>query len=224
LADIIGLEDHIGDMDFKIAGSKKGITALQLDLKIMGIDLDIISQTLEQAKQIRMIILEKINQTIAQPKKEISSYAPRILILPIPVEKVGELIGPGGKNIRRITEETQTEIDIEEDKVYISGTDAEKVMLAKRMVESYTKEVEVGAIYKGRVTRITDFGAFVEILPGKEGLVHISRLAKYRVERVEDVVKEGDEISVKVIEIDNQGRIVLSRKALLETKEVKEIN
>ena len=161
-----------------------------------------------------------MNKTIDKPRQSLSSYAPQIRILQIPQTKIGDLIGSGGKNIRQIIEETNTSIDIEEDgRVFISGTNSEDVELAKQMVEYYTSDVEVGKIYNGKVTRITDFGAFVEIFPGKEGLVHISQLADYRVKRVEDIVKEGDDILVKVIDIDNQGRIVLSRKSALKNRE-----
>ena len=220
LTDIMGLEDHIGDMDFKVAGTKNGITAIQLDLKIDGITTQLISEILEQAKLARLKILDIMNKTIDKPRQSLSSYAPQIRILQIPQTKIGDLIGSGGKNIRQITEETNTTIDIEEDgRVFISGTDTNNVELAKQMVEYYTADIEIGKIYNGKVTRITDFGAFVEILPGKEGLVHISQLADYRVKKVQDIVKEGDSILVKVIDIDNQGRIVLSRKAALKDKE-----
>ncbi len=221
LTDIMGLEDHIGDMDFKVAGTKEGITAIQLDLKIDGITTDFISEVLNKAKVAREKILDIMNKTIDKPRESLSIYAPQIRILQIPQTKIGDLIGSGGKNIRQIIEETSTTIDIEEDgKVFISGTDSDNVELAKQMIEYYTADVEVGKIYNGKVTRIVDFGAFVEILPGKEGLVHISQLADYRVKKVQDVVKEGDNILVKVIEIDTQGRIVLSRKLALRERGV----
>ncbi|MFH2071203.1 MAG: polyribonucleotide nucleotidyltransferase [Elusimicrobiota bacterium] len=214
LTDLIGFEDHIGDMDFKVAGTKNGITAIQMDLKIDGIDIKLISETLSQAKDARLKILGMMERTIDKPRETLSEHAPKMIILQIQQSKIGGLIGPGGKNIRQIVEETEAKIDIEEDgRVFISSTSAKSIELAKQMVEYYTADVDVGRIYQGKVTRITDFGAFVEILPGKEGLVHISKLADHRVNRVEDVVKEGDEIAVKVMEVDNQGRIVLSKKA-----------
>jgi polyribonucleotide nucleotidyltransferase len=215
LTDIIGMEDHLGDMDFKVAGTKKGITALQMDIKISGITTKIISQALEQAKRGRLFILDKMDAIIPVPKNSISNYAPRMVTLLIPQDKIGELIGPGGKNIRKIQEDNSVKIDIEETgKVFITGLEAVGVESAKEYVESLTVEAEVGKIYKGRIVKIMTFGAFAEILPGKEGLIHISQLSEQRVKRVEDVVKEGDEVKVKVIEIDGQGRINLSLKAI----------
>ncbi|MCB4792398.1 MAG: polyribonucleotide nucleotidyltransferase [Elusimicrobia bacterium] len=215
LTDIMGMEDHLGDMDFKVAGTKNGITALQMDIKISGLSAQLMSEALEKARAARLKILEKMETTIASPKSDISSFAPRMLTIMIPQSKIGELIGPGGKNIRKIQEDTKVEINIEEDgRVFISSPDKAAVEAARTIVEALTQEAEVGKVYKGRVTRLMNFGAFVEILPGKEGLVHISQLAEKRVAKVEDVVKEGDEITVKVIEIDNQGRINLSKKAV----------
>ncbi|MDR1195546.1 MAG: polyribonucleotide nucleotidyltransferase [Endomicrobium sp.] len=214
LTDIMGMEDHLGDMDFKVAGTRKGITALQMDIKVAGLTTEILAQALEQAKRGRMFILDKMDSAISAPKTSISDFAPQMVSLMIPQNKIGELIGPGGKNIRRIQEETNAKIDIEETgKVFISGTDADGVQRAKEYVESLTAEVEVGKIYKGRIVKIMAFGAFAEVLPGKEGLIHISQLAEGHTKKVEDVVKEGDAVTVKVIEIDKQGRVNLSMKA-----------
>ena len=221
LTDILGLEDQCGDADLKIAGTGKGITAWQMDVKRKeGISVEIIQEMLLKAKEARLFVLGKMEETIREPRAEISAYAPRMLQLQIPGEKIGVLIGPGGKTIRKITDETGAQIDIrEEGKVFVSASDNESLELARQMIEYYTADVEVGKIYKGKVLRITKFGAFVEILPGKEGLVHISQLDERRISRVEDVVREGDEIIVKLVEIDGEGRIVLSRKqALSESK------
>lgn len=216
LTDIAGLEDHLGDMDFKVAGTKTGITGLQLDLKLTSIDLGTLKEALVKANTARNEILNKMNEAINQPRKSISEYAPKMVIIQIPKDKIGGLIGPGGKNIRQILEETGTEINIEDDgKVFISGVETEKIELAKKKIGYYTAEVEIGKIYSGKVVKIMDFGAFVEILPGKEGLVHISKLAPYRVNKVTDIVKEGDVISVKVLNLDEQNRLVLSRKDAL---------
>jgi len=217
LADIEGLEDHYGDMDFKVAGTTEGITAIQLDIKLKGISMDIIEQALAQAKEARLFILDKMNQAIESSRPEISRFAPRIYKLSIDTEKIGAVIGPGGRMIRSIIETTKTTVDIDDDgTVYIGATDEESAQKAIKMVEELTKEIEVGAIYTGKVVRIMNFGAFVEILPGKDGMVHISELENRRVDKVEDVVKIGDEITVKVTEIDNQGRVNLSRRVLLE--------
>lgn len=212
LTDIMGMEDHLGDMDFKVVGTRKGITALQMDIKTSGLTMEILSKALEQAKNGRMEILDKMEASIGQPKTELSQFAPKMIFLKIPQNKIGGLIGPGGKNIRNIQETTGVKIDIEEDgTVFISGDDAQGVETAKTMVEGLTAEAEIGKTYKGKVTKIMAFGAFVEILPGKEGLVHISKLAKTHVKKVEDVVSEGEYITVKVDEIDKQGRINLSK-------------
>lgn len=221
LTDILGLEDQCGDADLKIAGTRKGITAWQMDVKrTEGISAEIIQEMLLKAKEARLFVLDKMEEVIREPRPEISAYAPRMLQLQIPEEKIGVLIGPGGKTIRKITDETGAQIDIrDEGKVFVSAPDNESLDLARQMIEYYTANVEVGKIYKGKVLRITKFGAFVEILPGKEGLVHISQLDERRISRVEDVVREGDEIIVKLVEIDGEGRIVLSRKqALSESK------
>ena len=216
LSDILGMEDHLGDMDFKVAGTSKGITALQMDLKIDGIPLELMKKAVAQAHAGRLHILGKMNEVISSPRGDLSQFAPRMIIVKIPTDKIGALIGPGGKNIRRIIEETGAQVDVEDDgSVFISGTDAAGVKRAQSMVGATAAEVEVGKTYTGKVTRIMDFGAFVEVLPGKEGLVHISQLDTKRVERVEDVVKEGEELTVKCVEIDSQGRVNLSRKAVL---------
>ena len=213
LTDILGEEDHYGDMDFKVAGTANGITAIQLDLKTEGISIDILSKALEHAKVARTEILSLMNATIQTPREEISKYAPKNIVFSIPKEKIGEVIGPGGKIIRKIIADLDVTIDIEDDgKVTISGVDSHKVDQAQNIVQTIVQEAEVGKTYIGKVKRITKFGAFVEILPGKEGLVHISKLSRQRVRKVEDVVKLGDEITVKVSEIDNQGRINLIRK------------
>ncbi len=218
LTDIMGMEDHLGDMDFKVAGTDAGVTALQMDIKIEGISIAIMKQALEQAKRGRMHILGIMSQALSAPRPDLSPYAPRMVVVQIPVDKIGALIGPGGKNIRRIIEESGASVDVEDDgKVYITSVDQTSMATAKGMVEELTAEVEVGKIYKGKVVRIMPrLGAFVEVMAGKDGLVHISQLDVQHVERVEDVVKVGDEIEVKCIEIDNQGRVNLSRKAVLK--------
>jgi len=223
LTDIQGIEDALGDMDFKVAGTQRGITALQMDIKIPGIDRDILARALEQARQARLYILEKMLEVLPEPRKELSPYAPRMLTTVVDTDKIRDIIGPGGKVIKKIIEETGVEIDIEDDgRIFIAANDAKAGERALQIIEALTKDIEVGKIYNGRVTRITDFGAFVEIIPGvlgmpgKEGLVHISQLAEGRVNRVEDVVKEGDEILVKAIGFDAQGRIRLSRKEALK--------
>ncbi|MEL7561691.1 polyribonucleotide nucleotidyltransferase [Dehalogenimonas sp. 4OHTPN] len=216
LTDIEGLEDNYGDMDFKVAGTRDGITAIQLDIKLKGISFAIIEQTLKQAKDARGIILEVMDKAISRNRAELSPYAPRMYKLKIDPGKIGTVIGPGGRVIRGIIEETKTTIDIEDDgTVIIGATDADSANRAIAIIEGMTKDIEPGTVYTGKVTRIMSFGAFVEILPGKEGMVHISELANRRVDRVEDVVKIGDMIQVKVTEIDSQGRINLSRRALL---------
>ncbi len=218
LTDIIGAEDHYGDMDFKVAGTRNGITAIQLDLKIKGIGLDIIKNTFERAKKARHFILDVMDATISSPRKELSKYAPKVAAIWIPREKIGEVIGPGGRTIRKIQEDTDTRIEIEDTtgKVLISGQNLQGVEEAKKRIGELVQEVEVGTVYLGKVTKIAPFGAFVEILPGKEGLVHISELANTRVKKVEDVLKVGDKVLVKVIDIDELGRIKLSRKAALQ--------
>lgn len=214
LSDILGVEDHLGDMDFKVTGTRNGITAFQMDLKIEGISRAIMAEALEQARVGRLHILDIMDQTIPRPRESISPYAPRIIMISIPIEKIRDVIGPGGKMIRKIISETGAKIDIDDDgRVVIASIGEEPGLKAKAWIETLTEEVEVGKIYKGKVTRIMNFGAFVEVLPGQEGLVHISELSEHRVNYVEDVVAEGDEFEVKVIEIDEIGRINLSKKA-----------
>jgi polyribonucleotide nucleotidyltransferase len=220
LTDIAGLEDHFGDMDFKVAGTKNGITAVQLDLKIDGITTDLLGECLSQAKEARLFVLEKMNAALSQPRQELSLYAPRIDIIKVNTEKIGELIGPGGKTIKKIIAQTGTTIDIQEDgSVLIASTDAAKSKAAIEMVKAITDEIEVNRLYIGKVKRVTNFGAFCEIAPGKEGLVHISELADHFVKNVEDIVKVGDEIKVKVVGIDELGRINLSKKQAEQAKE-----
>ena len=222
LTDLQGLEDALGDMDFKVAGTTKGVTAIQMDIKIAGINKAILKQALEQAHEGRMFILDTMLKAIAEPRKELSPYAPRFEIMHINPDKIKDVIGPGGKVIKKIVEDTGVKIDIDDDgKVVIMSNDGQAAEAAIRTIKEITKEVEVGEIYTGKVVRIMDFGAFVQLLPGKDGLVHISQLAKERVKKVEDVVKIGDEITVKVIEIDKQGRVNLSRKVLLKDEEKK---
>ncbi|NJC97219.1 MAG: polyribonucleotide nucleotidyltransferase [Anaerolineales bacterium] len=217
LTDIQGTEDHLGDMDFKVAGTAKGITALQMDIKISGLSAQMMKEALEQAKTARMHIMEKMLEVLPEPRPQIKDHAPRIITVKIPVDKIGALIGPGGKNIRALQEETGTKIDIEEDgTVYIASTDGAGAKIAQERIESLGENAVVGNIYTGKVVRIADFGAFVEILPGVDGLVHISQLDSERVEKVESVVSLGDEITVMVTDIDPQGKIRLSRQAVLE--------
>ena len=216
LTDIQGLEDALGEMDFKVAGTVDGITAIQMDIKVAGITIDIMREAMAEAKKSRLFIIERLKETIEEPRKQLSDYAPRMIVLTISPDKIKDVIGPGGKVINKIIADTGVKIDIENDgRVFISSPDGVSADKAKAMVESLTKEVRVGETYLGTVTRLMNFGAFVAFLPGKEGLVHISQLAPQRVERVEDVVKVGDQIMVKVVEIDSQGRINLSRKAVL---------
>jgi polyribonucleotide nucleotidyltransferase len=214
LTDIMGMEDHLGDMDFKVAGTPDGVTGIQMDIKIGGISVELLKEALEDARVARLKLLDHMKGTLAAVK-EMSVYAPRMVRVMIPVDKIGALIGPGGKNIRRIIEETGAEVEVEDDgSVYISSRDSLAVDRAKVQVEGLTAEAEVGKIYKGKVTRIMGIGVFVEIIPGKEGLIRMSQLANTFVEKAEDVVKEGEEIEVKVLEVDQQGRINLSRKAV----------
>ncbi|MFC2028550.1 polyribonucleotide nucleotidyltransferase [Chloroflexota bacterium] len=217
LTDILGTEDHLGDMDFKVTGSTKGITALQMDIKISGVSSEIMAKALEQARKARLHILDKMLAVLPAPRPELKEHTPRITIVNIPIDKIGAIIGPGGKNIRALQEETNTKIDIEEDgTIYISATDGIGADIARERIESLTESAQIGQIYTGKVVRIADFGAFVEILPGTDGLVHISQLESERVNKVEDVVQLGDEISVMVIGIDPAGKIRLSRQAFLE--------
>ncbi len=216
LTDIQGLEDALGDMDFKVAGTAKGITAIQMDIKIDGINKAIFEQALAQAKRGREFIMGKMMECISQPRKDLSKYAPKITSISVDVDKIAKVIGPGGKMIKKITDETGVKIDIEETgRIYIAAVNSDAAEKAIRMIEAVTAEAVPGQVYTGQVTRLMNFGAFVEILPGKEGLCHISQLSTERVTKVEDVVSIGDEIVVKVTEIDQKGRINLSRKAVL---------
>jgi polyribonucleotide nucleotidyltransferase len=216
LTDIQGLEDHVGDMDFKVAGTSDGITAIQLDIKVNSISFDVIKDALEQAKKARKEVLEVIHEAISEVRNEVSPFAPRIEKIMVPTDKIGAVIGPGGKTIRSIVEQTGATVDIEDDgTVLIGSVDADSSEKAIQMVKDLTREVEVGEVFTGKVVKIASFGAFVELLPGIDGLVHISELEHYRVGNVEDVVNSGDEIEVKVIGKDPSGKIKLSRKALL---------
>ena len=218
LTDIQGLEDALGEMDFKVAGTTEGITGVQMDIKVQGVTLEIMRQAMEQARTGRLFIIEKLQETIAAPRRGLSKYAPRMIVLEIHPDKIKDVIGPGGKIINKIVAETGAKIDIEDDgRVFLASPDAASAEKARRMVEDIVKDVEVGEVYTGVVKRIMNFGAFVQILPGKEGLVHISQLAPHRVNRVEDEVNIGDEVVVQVREIDHQGRINLTRKHPAET-------
>jgi polyribonucleotide nucleotidyltransferase len=222
LTDIQGMEDHLGDMDFKVAGTSKGVTALQMDIKIDGLSREILEEALQQAKKGRMQILDSMLATISEPKAELSQYAPKILTMTINPDKIRDVIGPSGKQINKIIEETGVKIDIEQDgTVFIASTNQEMNQKAKKIIEDIVREVQVGELYLGKVKRIEKFGAFVEIFAGKDGLVHISELAEERVGKVEDVIKIGDEFLVKVTEIDKQGRVNLSRKAVLKEQREK---
>ena len=216
LTDIQGMEDALGDMDFKVAGTEKGVTAIQMDIKVAGISREILSSALEQAKRGRAFILGKMLECIDKPAANLSPYAPRVEVMQIKIDKIRDVIGTGGKVVRGIIDETGVTIDIHEDgNIFLASNDEENMKKARRMIEAIVKEIEVGEIYTGPVTRLLKFGAFVELLPGKEGLCHISQLAPRRIEKVEDAVKVGDEITVKVVEIDEKGRINVSRKAVL---------
>jgi len=223
LTDIQGMEDHLGDMDFKVAGTEKGVTALQMDIKIEGLSRQILEEALQQAKRGRMQILDHMMSTISKPRTELSVYAPKILTMTINPDKIRDVIGPSGKQINKIIEETGVKIDIEQDgTIFISSANEEMNKKAKKIIEDIVREVVVGQVYLGKVKRIEKFGVFVEIFNGKDGLVHISELAEERVKKVEDVVKIGDEILVKVTEIDNHGRVNLSRKAVLKEQQENE--
>ncbi|MEH7234724.1 polyribonucleotide nucleotidyltransferase [Bacillus sp. JJ1562] len=223
LSDIQGMEDHLGDMDFKVAGTSKGVTALQMDIKIEGLSREILEEALQQAKKGRMQILDSMLATLTTPRSELSKYAPKILTMAINPDKIRDVIGPSGKQINKIIDETGVKIDIEQDgTVFISSIDEAMNQKAKKIIEDIVREVEVGQMYLGKVKRIEKFGAFVEIFSGKDGLVHISELAEERVGKVEDVVSIGDEILVKVTEIDKQGRVNLSRKAVLREQKEQE--
>jgi len=216
LTDIAGLEDHVGDMDFKVAGTRTGVTAIQMDMKVDGLPISVLESALEQARKGRLHILEKMDAVMASPRAELSPNAPRLERVTIPVDKIGMLIGPGGKNIRRISEEYGVHVDVDDDgSVFIGGTDATGVAQAKAEIEGMTAEPEIGKIYKGRVVSCVEFGAFVEIMPGREGLLHISQIDVKRVEKVTDVLQEGEEVEVKCLEVSKEGKIRLSRKAVI---------
>jgi len=217
LTDIQGAEDALGDMDFKVAGTRDGINALQMDIKVAGITQDIMREALAQARKARLFILDAMKETLPAPRPHLSDYAPRIMIIKVDPEKVGKIIGPGGKTIRSIQDETGAKIDIEDGGiVYIASVDGPGAKRAREKIEALVEEAKVGRIYTGKVVRVTDFGAFVEILPGVDGLVHISQIADYRVNRVEDVARVGDELTVMVIDVGSDGKVKLSRQAVLE--------
>jgi polyribonucleotide nucleotidyltransferase len=223
LTDIQGIEDHLGDMDFKVAGTAVGITALQMDIKIKGLTPPIMAEALAQAREGRGEILDFIASLLPAPRPDLSPYAPRLTTLKIDPEKIGAVIGPGGKMIRKIQDETGAKIDIEDDgTVFIATADGEAARRAREMIENLTETVRVGAIYTGKVVRVESFGAFVEILPGQDGMVHISQLASERVNKVEDVARMGDELTVMVTGVDENGKVRLSRQAVLEGWTVEE--
>ena len=219
MTDILGSEDHFGDMDFKLCGTDLGVTGFQLDLKLPGLSHKILAEAIHQAKDARTIILAAMAAAIAEPRKELSVFAPRIETVKIPVDKIGLLIGPGGKTIKGIVAETGAEINIEDDgSVHIYSNNGESLQRAKDIIAGMTKEIEIGTTYNGTVVSTKDFGAFVEVMPGKEGLVHISELADFRVNKTEDVVRVGDAIWVKCIGIDDKGRVKLSRRAAMKER------
>jgi polyribonucleotide nucleotidyltransferase len=220
LSDIAGAEDHYGDMDFKVAGTAEGITALQMDIKVTGITTDIMRKALEQARQGRLFILEKMREALSAPRGNISAYAPRIVTIKIPVDKIRDVIGPGGKMIRSIIDRTGVKIDVEDDgRVNVASVDEVSAQKAIAIIQELTATPELNKSYMGKVQRITEFGAFVEIMPGVDGLLHVSEIAHYRVKDVRDELKEGEQVMVKVINIDPSGKIRLSRKALLPEPE-----
>jgi polyribonucleotide nucleotidyltransferase len=220
LSDILGDEDHLGDMDFKVAGTAEGVTALQMDIKIFGVTREIMRQALYQAREGRLHILEQMAKGLPEARSQVSEHAPRITTLKVKQDRIRDLIGPGGKMIRSIIEETGVKIDVEDDgTVYVSSADGDSMSKALAKISRVTAEAEIGKIYKGTVRKIVDFGAFVEILPGTDGLVHISQIGPGRIRRVSDVLKEGDEIMVKVLEIDRQGKIRLSQREVLESEQ-----
>ena len=216
LTDILGSEDHLGDMDFKVAGTEKGITSIQMDIKIQGLDLSIMAEALEKARNGRLHILKEMKKALAAPRKDLSPYAPRIVTMQIRPDKIGDVIGPKGKTVRGIQDATGAKISIEDSGVItIAGVGADTIEKAREMIAAITTEPEVGKVYEGPVKSTTPFGAFVEILPGVEGLLHISELQHGRTEKTEDVVKAGDVVQVKLLSVDERGRMKLSRKALL---------
>jgi polyribonucleotide nucleotidyltransferase len=222
LTDIIGLEDHLGDMDFKVAGTRQGLTALQMDIKTQGITAGLMAKALNQAKRARLHILDQMDRAISEPRPSISVYAPRILTIMIPVDKIRDVIGPGGKVIRAIVAESGAKIDVSDDgRVEIASVDEAAAQKALSIISRIVEVPEVGKVYLGKVVKIMDFGAFVQILPGTDGLLHISQIAEHRVKKVEEVLSEGEEIMVKVIDIDKSGKIRLSRKEVLEPEGTK---
>jgi polyribonucleotide nucleotidyltransferase len=217
LTDILGDEDHLGDMDFKVTGTQAGITAFQMDIKITGISSDLMMKALKKARDARLKILDIMNKTISTPKQELSPFAPRIISIRIDVDEIGLVIGPGGKNIREIIEKSGAEVNIDDEGiVQIASENLEACEVAKELIEKMVQKPEIGQIYKGKVKKIMNFGAFIEILPGKEGLLHISEIATHRINRVEDHLKVGDEIEVKLIKVTPDGKLDLSRKVLLK--------
>jgi polyribonucleotide nucleotidyltransferase len=219
LSDILGDEDHLGDMDFKVAGSEKGITAIQMDIKITGLPPEVMSRALEQARRGRLHILKEMTKVISQHRKELSRFAPRIEVMQIDKEKIREVIGPGGKMIRSIIDQTGVKIDVEDDgSIHLYSSDMESLKRARRLIEDIVAEAEEGRVYRGKVRKIMDFGAFVEILPGTDGLVHISQISKERIRQVSDVLHEGDEVIVKCIRIDRDGKVSLSMKDAIGLK------
>jgi polyribonucleotide nucleotidyltransferase len=220
LSDIAGAEDHYGDMDFKVAGTADGITALQMDIKVGGITTEVMRKALDQARRGRLGILAKMREALAQSRESISAFAPRIVTIRIPVDKIRDVIGPGGKMIRSIIERTGVKIDVEDDgRVNVASADGESAAKAISIIQELTATPELNKSYLGKIQRITDFGAFVEIMPGTDGLLHVSEIANHRVKDVRDELKEGEQILVKVINIDPTGKIRLSRKALLQPEE-----
>jgi polyribonucleotide nucleotidyltransferase len=217
LSDIQGMEDHLGDMDFKVAGTREGITALQMDIKVKGLSYEILAKAVAQARDGRLHILNRMTEALEEPRAELSRFAPRIITVQVDPDKIGKIIGPGGKMIRKIQEDCEVDVDIEDDgTVYISAVEGPAADKAIAMIEALTEEAEIGKVYVGKVVRTESYGAFVEILPGVDGMVHISQLADYRAPSVEDVVRVGDEIMVMVIDIEHEtGKIRLSRQAVL---------
>jgi polyribonucleotide nucleotidyltransferase len=219
LTDIMGTEDHYGDMDFKVAGTDKGVTALQMDIKITGVSIDIMREALKQAREARLVVLGKMGEVLQKPRTELSPHAPRFVTIKIRTEKIREIIGPGGKVVRGIQDATGAKIDIEDDgRVTIFSPDNASVQKALGMIQDICREVELDRIYLGKVKKIVEFGAFVEVIPNTEGLLHISQIAESRIRSVQDVLSEGDEVLVKVIEVDGNGKMRLSRKMALREK------
>jgi polyribonucleotide nucleotidyltransferase len=220
LTDIQGVEDYSGDMDFKIAGTRSGVTAVQMDVKLKGLTIEIIQEAFAQARKAREQLLATMDQCISTPRPELAPHAPRVFTIEINPDKIGDIIGPGGKNIKKMEADFGVQIDIEQDgRVFIAAPDQTAGEQALKVIEDITRDLTVGEIYTGRVVRIVPFGAFIELLPGRDGLLHISQIARERIERVEDVLKMGDDVQVKVIEIDPQGKVRLSRKDLLGPSE-----